>query len=327
MTIFTASHNQLNLPIQQIATFDIVGEDAAFFLQGQLTQDMLHWQANEIKRAAWCNAKGRMLASFYVWQINNGFRLLVAKDLVAKLLPRLRLFVLRAKVSISEPLAIDWFITHSHQPCLTHTTTNDTIQGVNSLNAHTTLNLLPKTEYTPYALALSNHTDTNGFKYSEDDWNLAHIQTGTAWINASNTEQFIPQTANFELVNGVNFRKGCYPGQEIVARSQYLGKLKQRAFIATFAEENTQLLLNQYLLSHSVDIFDNAQINNPIGKIILLTQTTTDTWILFTSPRNAIDSNTTLYIAVKTNDLSNQTVFSSPIHLKKLPYFIIDVTN
>jgi folate-binding protein YgfZ len=342
----------LNLPIQNIATFEITGIDAAQFLQGQLTQDILHWQPNEIKRAAWCNVKGRMIASFYIWQIDNGFRLLVAQDLVHKVLPKLRLFVLRAKVLISEPLAIHWFTIHSDATHLTHTT----IQG---LNSYTTLNLLAKNSYTPYSLALTNISNQNDFKYSFCSWNLAHIQTGAAWIDASNTEKFVPQSINFELINGVNFRKGCYPGQEVIARNQYLGKLKQRAAIATLASIPTQQILEALLINNQIDIFDSEQAHNPVGKVILLSQSITDVWVLFTTSSindindmnnsniiNNIDNidnidntdninkpSNTFYISIPLNDSnnaiksSNQTMFISKLNILPLPYSIIDITK
>ncbi|MEY3997006.1 MAG: hypothetical protein RL344_1349 [Pseudomonadota bacterium] len=340
MTTLTTPSNALNLPIQNIATFEITGIDATQFLQGQLTQDVLHWQPNEIKRAAWCNVKGRMIASFYIWQIDNGFRLLVAQDLIHKVLPKLRLFVLRAKVLISEPLAINWFITHSDTTHLTHTT-------VQQSGSYTTLNLLAKNSYTPYSLALTNIPNQNDFKYSFCSWNLAHIQTGTAWIDASNTEKFVPQSINFELINGVSFRKGCYPGQEVIARSQYLGKLKQRAAIATLASIPTQQILEILLNNNQIDIFDSEQAHNPIGKVILLSQSVTDVWVLFTtSSINDIDNiknniiadtinkpSSTFYISISLNDLntaiepSNQTMFISKLNILPLPYSITDITK
>jgi folate-binding Fe-S cluster repair protein YgfZ len=108
------------IELNEIAAFDVTGEDAASFLQGQLTQDVSVWQPNEIKRAAWCNVKGRMLATFYIWQIEDGFRLLIARDLAAKVLPRLRMFVMRAKVKVSEPLTVPLLACTSTLPALSH---------------------------------------------------------------------------------------------------------------------------------------------------------------------------------------------------------------
>ncbi len=342
MTTLITPFSTLNLPIQNIATFEITGIDAAQFLQGQLTQDVLHWQPNQIKRAAWCNVKGRMIASFYIWQIDNGFRLLVAKDLTHKILPKLRLFVLRAKVLISEPLAINWFIAHNDSVDLTHTTTQH-------LSPHITLNLLAKNIHTPFSLSLSNTPNQDNFEYPVYTWNLAHIQTGTAWIDASNTEKFVPQSTNFELTNGISFRKGCYPGQEVIARNQYLGKLKQRAAIATLVciptQQILETLLNNNQVDMDIDIFDSEQANNSVGKVILLAQSATDVWVLFTTSSindvNTINDNTNIvnntfnkfYISIKLKNsntvvnFSNQTMFISKINILPLPYPIIDITQ
>jgi tRNA-modifying protein YgfZ len=267
-------HHQLS----ELALFDVTGQDAASFLQGQLTQDMLTWQTAEIKRAAWCNVKGRMLASFYLWQIEGGFRLLVAQDLTVKVLPRLRMFVMRAKVVVSEPLNLPLYACRSALPALS--------------NDGTVFSLLPS------GFAVS----TNPALANADDWTLAHIQAGTAWVSADNTEQFVPQTANFELVGGINFRKGCYPGQEIVARSQYLGKLKQRAAIAQIKGSAKAL----------DDVFE-AKSPNPVGRVIQAA----GAWALFDAPHALIEAGKPLHLGSPSGEL---------LAVQALPYPVLDIT-
>ena len=264
--------------LNELALFDVTGDDAASFLQGQLTQDVLNWQANEIKRAAWCNVKGRMLASFYLWQIDGGFRFIVAHDLAAKVLPRLRMFVMRAKVVVSDPLNVPLYPSQTSHGALS-------IAGAQ-------FTLL-----------------TNGFGVTTDvafaspnNWLLAHIQAGVAWITAANSEQFVPQTANYELVGGINFRKGCYPGQEIVARSQYLGKLKQRAAIAKV--EGEICALN--------DIFE-ADSPNPVGRVIQATHG----WALFDAPHTLIEAGAALH---------HDSPTGAQLTLQALPYTVLDIT-
>ncbi len=264
--------------LHELCLFDVTGEDAASFLQGQLTQDVLHWQVNEIKRAAWCNVKGRMLASFYLWQIDGGFRFIVANDLVAKVLPRLRMFVMRAKVVVSEPLNVPLYACQTSNAALT------------SNGAQFTLLENGFGVTTDAALAAPN------------DWLLAHTQAGVAWISAANSEQFVPQTANFELVGGINFRKGCYPGQEIVARSQYLGKLKQRAAIAKTEGEVSAL----------DDVFEPGSVN-PVGRVIQATQG----WALFEAAHTLIEAGAALHLGSPTGAV---------LHMQALPYAVLDIT-
>jgi tRNA-modifying protein YgfZ len=267
-------HNHLS----ELSLFDVTGLDAASFLQGQLSQDVLQWQPHEIKRAAWCNVKGRMLVSFYLWPIEGGFRVIMAQDLVAKMLPRLRMFVMRAKVVISEPLDLPLYACRSAEPALSHDGAVFTLLS-------------------------------NGFAVSTDirlatanNWTMAHIQAGVAWVSRANSEQFLPQTTNFELVGGINFRKGCYPGQEIVARSQYLGKLKQRAAIAQF-DGNAKAL---------DDVFE-VNSCNPIGRVIQAV----DGWALFDAPNALIEAGTQLQLG---------SPAGKALALQALPYPVIDIT-
>ncbi len=269
-------------PLSELAQFDVTGLDATSFLQGQLTQDMANWQPNEIKRAAWCNVKGRMLVTFYVWQIEGGFRLIVAQDMVAKVLPRLRMFVMRAKVVVSEPLNQHLFSCQSSHPAL---------RAVNDC-------------YTLLANGFGVTTDIR--QAGSIPWLLAHVQAGVAWITATNTEQFVPQTANFELVGGINFRKGCYPGQEVVARSQYLGKLKQRAAIAHVDAPAAVL----------DDIFEAGSLN-PVGRVIQVANELGRAWVLFDAPHALIELGTPLHMGSPTG---------AALTIHALPYPVLDIT-
>jgi tRNA-modifying protein YgfZ len=271
------------IELNEIAAFDVTGEDAASFLQGQLTQDVNVWQPNEIKRAAWCNVKGRMLATFYIWQIEYGFRLLIARDLAAKVLPRLRMFVMRAKVKVSEPLTVPLLACTSTLPALSHDSQVFT--------------LLDQYGVTFSSQSIAPATTTA--------WTTAHTQAGVAWVSAANSEQFVPQTANFELVGGVNFRKGCYPGQEIVARSQYLGKLRLRAAIAQLTSPATALAALQ-------DVFEYGK-DSPVGRIIQAS----DGWALLETPQSLIEASAALCAGAPN---------SAVLNIQPLPYPVLDIT-
>ena len=291
--------------LSELSVLDVTGDDAATFLHAQLTQDMLHWQAHEIKRAAWCTVKGRMLASFYVWPIEGGFRLIVSRDLLTKVLPRLRMFVLRAKVVLTEPPGIALY------PCQSHGAQLRSAEGV-------------------FTLLTSGYSVTTDQLLAQepahDTWTSAHIQAGVAWVSAGNSEQFVPQTANFELVGGINFKKGCYPGQEIVARSQYLGKLKLRAGIAQVSAQvsaqlsaQSEARLADPLAAQSVsgaaaltDIYATDS-PNPVGRVI---QADGD-WVLYEAPHTLIESGAALHVGSPTG---------AALKPSPLPYAVHDIT-
>lgn len=270
-------HNTLT----HLALFDITGVDAAHFLHGQLTQDMMNWQAGQIKRAAWCNPKGRMLASFYIWQIEGGFRALVAQNLASKIITRLRMFVLRAKVIVCDALGTAIVATKTQNKALSH----------------------DGTTFTLLESGFGFSLDPN-LARSDLDWFSQHIQAGVAWIDASNSEQFVPQTVNFELVSGVDFKKGCYPGQEIVARSQYLGKLKQRAAIAILGSTNAIAPLS--------DVFTSAE-PNPVGRVIMAAAP----HLLIEAPQSLLQSATALYLGSPEGEI---------LTVLTLPYPVLDIT-
>jgi folate-binding protein YgfZ len=90
-------------------------------------------------------------------------------------------------------------------------------------------------------------------------WRLAAIHAGVPQVTAKTQEQFVPQMVNFELLGGVNFKKGCYPGQEIVARSQYLGKLKRRTALAT---------IDNAAARAGDELFSLADPDQPCGMVV-----------------------------------------------------------
>lgn len=267
-----------------LSIIEVTGEDAVSFLQGQLTQDVALWtDAQQVRRAAWCNVKGRVWATFYIWKITGGFRLLLAADLAEKTLKRLRMFVLRAKVNLTWLEQTLWF-SSSTQPVLSVNATGDQV----CLLAVGTQHFGIVFEAAPTVPPML-------------DWDTAHIQAGIAWVSQVSSEQFVPQAVNFELVGGVNFRKGCYPGQEVVARSQYLGKLRRRAAIAQIANPMPEVM-SDVCLGGSFE---------PVGKVILAAPG----WVLFECPQDALSHDSGLFVN------------GAALHLQALPYLIVDITQ
>lgn len=215
------------------------GDDSASFLHNQLTSDINHLTANRAQHSAWCTAKGRMLASFLVLRTSDGFLLQLADELVAPILKRLQMFVLRSQVKVAE--ASPTYV----------------LLGVCGPAAATALAGagLPAPaealEVAPCAAGFVVRLDANRFELllapgaAAPTWQalagLAHpvgvqawrwldIQAGLPLITAATKEEFVPQMTNFDQIGGVSFHKGCYPGQEVVARTQYLGKVKRHLY-------------------------------------------------------------------------------------------------
>ena len=212
-----------------------VGEDAVKFLQGQLTQDVAQLDLAQARLAAFCNAKGRMQASFVLFKLSNEEILLVcSRDLLAATLKRLSMFVLRAKAKLSDASsefelyglagsALESMVPVSRPAAWTRLDT-----------AGASLVYLYPGAGQARALwvAPTGSVPPKGESMDLELWNWLEVQSGIATVSLPVFEAFVPQMLNYESVGGVNFKKGCYPGQEIVARSQFRGTLKRRAYLA-----------------------------------------------------------------------------------------------
>jgi folate-binding protein YgfZ len=198
--------------------------DAATFLHGQLTQNVQDMGCGQSRLAAWCNPQGRMLASFWVYRrAADDILLLCSADLLARTLKRLSMFVLRAQVKLTDASA-DFAIYG-----LLGETARALPDGPHGIaiplpladGAHRTLLLTAPDAPIPEAPGLA-----------PDIWPWAAVRGGVAMLTAPVAEAFVPQMLNYESVGGVDFKKGCYPGQEVVARSQFRGAIKRRAWVA-----------------------------------------------------------------------------------------------
>lgn len=210
------------------------GDEAAKFLHAQLTQDFLLLGPSDARLAAFCSAKGRMQASFIGFKRSQGDILLVcSRDLLPTTLKRLSMFVLRAKVKLSD--ATDAFQLRglAGQAVAAVAGAEGTPWTQRDLGHANVVFLYPAQDV---ARALwIGAVDTPvplGANLSTEDWLYGEVRSGIALVSAPTVEAFVPQMLNYESVDGVNFKKGCYPGQEVVARSQFRGTLKRRAFLA-----------------------------------------------------------------------------------------------
>jgi folate-binding protein YgfZ len=227
--------------LSHLGTIAASGSDAAAFLHGQLSSDVKALEAGRAQFSSYNTPKGRMLAGFLIYRTAEAICLQLPGELVEPIRKRLSMFVLRSKVTLTD-------------------TTDATVRlgvagpGAESLVA-SVLGVAPASvlDVTHADSAITIRLPGDRFEIvAEPDraralwqalaakarpagaavWDWLEIRAGIPVITAATQDQFVPQMANFELVGGVNFQKGCYPGQEIVARTQYLGKLKRRLYLA-----------------------------------------------------------------------------------------------
>lgn len=206
----------------------VEGADARAFLHAQLTVDVEQLAADRARRAGWCSAKGRLLATFLVVPADGGFLLQLSRDLAAPVAKRLAMFVLRAKVKVSD-------VTESWPQ---HGLWGDgAAAGLETLGLRAPqddLGLAQGNGRIAVRLGAERFLVLGGTELAADaaeqDWMLGEIRAGLPTVTLATQDQLVPQMANFELIGGVDFRKGCYPGQEIVARAQYRGAVKRRLY-------------------------------------------------------------------------------------------------
>lgn len=226
--------------LSHLGVIRATGPDAATFLQGQLTQDLVSLGLDSARLAAFCNAKGRMQASFVIFKRKpdemsdaaDEILMLCSADILAQTLKRLSMFVMRAKVKLTDASAdfmlyglVGNAIDLGANSARIHWEKHD-IDGKSSVFLHPGTGVERVLCCVPAGLP-----PPLGADLPLSTWNWLEVQAGIAMISQPVFEAFVPQMLNYESVGGVNFKKGCYPGQEVVARSQFRGTLKRRAYI------------------------------------------------------------------------------------------------
>ncbi len=225
-------------PLLHYGLIRVQGEDAAKFLHGQLTHDFVLLGPEHARLAGFCNAKGRLLASFIGFKRSPTDILLVCpRDILATALKRLSMFVMRAKVQLSDASA-DFAIYGLAGAALQDTIECRAVSAggawVRAAFDDTSLVFLYPADGVARALwvAPAGLAAPAGPALSQALWDWSEVRSGIATVTPPVAEAFVPQMLNYESVGGVNFKKGCYPGQEVVARSQFRGTLKRRAYLA-----------------------------------------------------------------------------------------------
>ncbi len=247
------------VPLTHWSVLRALGPDATSFLQGQLTNDVASLTLSEVRLAGFCSAKGRLQASFLVWRAGPDELLLAcAASVLAATLKRLSMFVLRAKCKLSDAsgeVALTGIVgpgVDALMPAAAAWSKLDAPQGA--------LLRLPAVAGVPRCIVagLAQAQLDGGAPLALDTWRALEVRSGIALIEAATVDQFVPQMLNFELVGGVDFQKGCYPGQEIVARSQYRGTIKRRMFVFTCGAP----------AQAGQEVFHSADAAQPAGMVV-----------------------------------------------------------
>ena len=209
----------------------VYGEDAESFLQNQLTNDVRNVSEKDVaetshQTTAWCSPKGRIIATFTLFKRDDAYFLSLSQDLLEYVMKKLSMYVMMSKVTIEDA-------TQS----LTHFGISGSAKGIEDALQDSSKNLtvLKIAGTVPRFEVFGEVSDTKALQDNispapENYWDYLNILAGLPTISQASSEAWIPQMVNFIAVDGVDFKKGCYPGQEVVARLNYLGKTKRRMY-------------------------------------------------------------------------------------------------
>lgn len=230
--------------LSHYGVLEVAGDDASAFMQGQFTNDVAALGLGQAQWNGWCSPKGRLLATFLLWREAAAFYLLMPRAIMPAIQKKLAMYVLRSKVKLADVSdtrqrlgvigAVGAMAALPHSDFASVLTSVDSAQGrLIRLSAQRHV-LIAATDT---AVGVWMQWAQSIAKAGAARWDLAMIREGIIDINPETQDAFVPQMANFELIGGVSFTKGCYTGQEIVARTQYRGILKRRMARVSFVAD------------------------------------------------------------------------------------------
>ena len=280
-------------PLDDLAVLRIEGADTKDFLHAQLSNDISGLTETEARLAAYCNPKGRMLGSLVIWhesaEPGSPLLALVKADAADAMLKRLRMFVLRAKVNFGLAQLRAYGASSASSAAAAQSNAAQQLGSGAAAIEQTAAILKPDTSWrvkrqdgytlisAPSAtgalarwwLVTDSEFDAAGWAAEQgltqreaSSWQAQDIEAGFGWVEHANQEMFIPQSLNYDFNGGVSFTKGCYPGQEVVARAHFRGAVKKRGVPGVCR------LPDGSELHAGMDIFDATRPNSPAGRII-----------------------------------------------------------
>jgi folate-binding protein YgfZ len=229
--------------LDDLTSLHVTGNDATKFLHAQFTNDLANLAADNWQYSGYCTPKGRSLAFMTIARLDeNEFLLILPAEVSDKVLPRLRMFVMRDDVTITPQDENTTILGILHAVGNLPDLANTQVKENGKLGRDGENFLLTIDHESGRYLYIGDETkiDTDA-SADRNDWTLADIQSGIPAVVLATQEAYVPQMINLDLIGAVNFKKGCYPGQEIVARVHYLGKIKQRMYVVeTDSKEQAQ---------------------------------------------------------------------------------------
>ena len=293
--------------LSHLGLIQVEGEDAATFIHGQLTHDFALLGQDWARLAAFCNAKGRMQASFIGFKRPDGAILLVCdRDVLVSTLKRLSTFVMRAKVHLTD--ASEQFSVYGAAGSAIDSgaVRAGSAWAKADIGAASVINLYPADGVARQLWVQPNEvTPPAGESISEALWAWSEVRSGIATITPLVFESFVPQMLNYESVGGVSFKKGCYPGQEVVARSQFRGTIKRRAF----------LVHSEVPLAPGVAVFAASDPEQPAGMVVQAAA----------APQGGFDAIISVQVSAQQEDrLCAGSTDGSSLQLLPLPYPLLD---
>ena len=228
------SHGDFLATLDHLGVLRFSGEDAEPFLQGQLSCDVAQVSLRSGSYGAYCTPKGRMLANFLLWRDGSGFSMALSRDLVSVVEKQISKFVLRSRVKVSDAsnsIVLAGGAGEQAERALGGMF-SDLPAKPNEVRSLSGVGTAVRLKDGRLFFALTTPIESRVELTDARVWRWLDIRAGLPLVTAATQDQFIPQMTNLELIGGVSFDKGCYTGQEVVARAQHLGKVKRRMYLA-----------------------------------------------------------------------------------------------
>jgi len=265
--------------ITHLSIIKVSGDDAQLFLQGQFSNDVTLLNDLNTQLNSYNSPKGRMYAAFRLCKFDSSYYLILPTEITDAVLKRLNMFVMRSNVTL-EDISGQWKTLGISGEKIQNALTEQKItlpQTPNQCTQYGKKYLINLSGSIPRALFIGPESEIIDTRYQleqslpiaeREHWKRLDIQAGIPGIYAATMESFVAQMINFQLVDGVSFTKGCYPGQEVIARMHYLGKLKKRMYRVSLGNKalpNDKIYDTSGENEQSVGQIVDAQVNDNDG--------------------------------------------------------------
>lgn len=265
----SARSSTIIVPLTDLGVIAVAGEDSVSFLHNLLTNDIQGLGKDGACLGGLCNPKGRLLATMLIWRAEQGLRLALSADLLAAMQKKLAMYVLRSKVELTDASGQDLLLGLSGPKAAPALASLGVVFKADAKLERFAGGTVIALGGDRYLLAISSEMAEKAWLQLSTiarpagiaAWHWLEIVAGIPRVTAATQEEFVPQMVNYELVGGLSFTKGCYPGQEIVARSQYLGKIKRRMYRVRLDGTGSALI-------PGAELFSAATEEQPSGTIL-----------------------------------------------------------